>query len=104
VKLSEWQLLTTWVHDGMVISYPLSCFLFIAAMASPLLWISSAPARQRPSASVIGLWCIFYAGLLVWLFNSPVFRFGISYMLLCILVPLTAWLGRFPRHPTNGYG
>lgn len=100
ISFFEW--IFPWV--GKLIKYHVFVELFILTLSlgSPLLWIVLYFRNKKlrlvaspvlPVMQLFLFWLILYAACWLWLVSAPDFRYGISFLTICILIPLLALAG-----------
>ncbi len=94
-KMNAWQLFLTWLQN-MYRRLPVSLLLVSAAFLSLFSWSFFLFAERKMQRPVLLLWCIYYGCIWVWLINSPELRFALSYVILCISIPLLEWARYLP--------
>ncbi|HWB24740.1 MAG TPA: hypothetical protein VG738_04630 [Chitinophagaceae bacterium] len=68
---------------------PLNFAIFIPAIISPVYWLAGLKQRRKIPVMIFALWFIIYAAIWLWLYNSPEYRFGITFLAFAIVLP---WL------------
>jgi hypothetical protein len=74
--------------------------ILAAALASPLLWILLRIRNRSFPAPVFIFWLLLYSCCWLWLVNAPDYRYGVSFLTLCTLVPVLVLAGR-PEQPAK---
>lgn len=69
---------------------PLNFAIFIPALLSPLYWFTGVRKKGAIQPLIFTLWLIIYIDIWVWLYSSPEYRFGITFLAFAITLP---WLG-----------
>jgi len=62
--------------------------LVTAGLASPLYWLPLWWKKIRPTLSKVFAYLLCYAGIFFWIAQSADIRFGIVFILFCVLIPL----------------
>ncbi len=86
-KMDFIQLAQSWFHYCARI-FPLGIKIFLTAAVSPIAWLFVYRVKGKIDRNLFFLWLLYYLCVCIWLYNSPEFRFGLSYMLLAILIPV----------------
>ncbi|HWK05611.1 MAG TPA: hypothetical protein VNS58_18350 [Puia sp.] len=81
----------SWLANSIRIA-PVNGLQEAAAILSPLCWILLYKKTKLTTPKVFGIWLIIYAGIWIWLFAAPVFRFGAVLISLSLLLPFLACL------------
>jgi hypothetical protein len=76
-------------------------FEFILAFLSPFYWIIIKLQKTKFSKDIFTIWLIIYISCVIWLANSPEFRFGITYFLFAYTIPLSIILHAFLKNKKN---
>jgi hypothetical protein len=86
-KMNMLQLTATWFRY-MYSNFFFSLLIFLVSVLSPFSWLFFPGQKKKISAKIFLLWSIYYAGVCIWLLNSPEFRFGLSYIILAMCLPV----------------
>jgi len=76
-----------WLSYRVKNYYAMDVYSFLLAVFSPFYWIAVYIKRRKISSLVFMLWLFIYAGVWLWLINSPEFRFGTVFFSLSITLP-----------------
>jgi hypothetical protein len=87
---SFFQLFPAWVTRNIKGRMVPDLLLFGAGLLSPLVWIVNIFRRIRTERTLFLFWLIPYAGIWIWLFTCPDYRFGIVFFVLSLTLPLLA--------------
>ncbi len=65
-----------------------SLLLALLAILSPLAWLAYPLLKKKIPIKIFLLWSIYYLAVWLWFINSPEHRFGLSYLILAIVLPV----------------
>ncbi|MEP6748026.1 MAG: hypothetical protein ABJB86_09890 [Bacteroidota bacterium] len=86
-KMNVLQLIVVWL-GYMYSNFFFSLVIFFVSFLSPVTWLFFRLQKKKIPLKIFLLWIVYYMGMCAWLLNSPEFRFGLSYIILALSLPV----------------
>jgi hypothetical protein len=64
-----------------------SFLLLLASLASPLYWLFQVKRPMQSYLAAFSVWALVYTCVWIWLLITPVYRFGMVFMIMSVFIP-----------------